>query len=58
MVTVARLCESALLFCRSDLRGFAEIAADQLYDFAVPGSATLRCCLASISFGVTLATVV
>ncbi|MET4023391.1 hypothetical protein ABIC10_008532 [Bradyrhizobium sp. S3.2.12] len=28
------------------------------YDFAVPGSAILRCCLASISFGVTLATVV
>jgi hypothetical protein len=55
-----RLCESACSFVgpRDRPGRAAEIATVSFYDFAVPGSAILRCCFANISFGVTLAIVV
>lgn len=54
-----RLCESAVSFAvRKRLAPLHEIAPASPYDRAVPGSAILRCCLASTSFGVTFATVV
>jgi hypothetical protein len=56
-----RVCESTPSICLAAPNlphRCAEIAAPWPYDLAVPGSAILRCCLASISFGVTFATVV